>query len=157
MGLFHPKPRISTSIEIGTHAEMAIIERLMKYGYIVLAPYGGGRRYDLVIEDADGQFWRVQCKAGRRVISKGQTHIVGLEWNLDVFRYQTRGRPRKQVPYRDGEIDYFAVYYPDTKSVYLVPLTHVAHFKRRGYLQLRATGRNYAEGDAPLVAEDYEI
>ena len=28
------------------------------------SPYGGSERYDLVIEDVEGQFWRIQCKSG---------------------------------------------------------------------------------------------
>ncbi len=43
MGLFHPKKRAIVSMK----------------------NIGGSERYDLVIEDADGQFWRVQCKTGR--------------------------------------------------------------------------------------------
>ena len=44
--------------------DTAIITRFLQLGYIVLTPYGGNQRYDLVIEDADGQFWRIQCKTG---------------------------------------------------------------------------------------------
>ena len=43
--------------------DAAIITRFLQLGYKVLTPYGGNQRYDLVIEDADGQFWRIQCKS----------------------------------------------------------------------------------------------
>ncbi len=47
----------------GEISEAAIITRFLQLGYIVLTPYGGNQRYDLVIEDADGNFWRIQCKS----------------------------------------------------------------------------------------------
>jgi hypothetical protein len=45
----------------------------LQLGYVVLTVYGGNQRYDLVIEDADGHFWRIQCKTGR--IDEGSTAI----------------------------------------------------------------------------------
>jgi PD-(D/E)XK nuclease superfamily protein len=50
---------------IGEISEAAIIARFLLLGYVVLIPYGGNQRYDLVIEDMEGQFWRVQCKTAR--------------------------------------------------------------------------------------------
>ncbi len=47
----------------GNISEAAIITRFLQLGYVVLTPYGGNQRYDLVIEDADGNFWRIQCKS----------------------------------------------------------------------------------------------
>ncbi len=47
----------------GEISESAIVTRLLQCGYVVLIPYGGNQRYDLVIEDADEQFWRIQCKS----------------------------------------------------------------------------------------------
>lgn len=59
VGLFGPKRH---SDRTGDVSEATIIARLLRSGYVVLTPYGKQHRYDLVIEDADGQFWRVQCK-----------------------------------------------------------------------------------------------
>ena len=39
--------------------------KLLEVGYGVLMPFGDNRRYDLVIEDADGSFFRIQCKTAR--------------------------------------------------------------------------------------------
>ena len=47
----------------GQISEAAIAARLLQAGYVVLTPYGGTQRYDLVVEDADGKFWRIQCKS----------------------------------------------------------------------------------------------
>ncbi len=54
-----------TTNSIGDITEAAIIAQFLQLGFIVLTVYGGNQRYDLVIEDADGQFWRVQCKTAR--------------------------------------------------------------------------------------------
>ena len=37
---------------IGAISESAIITRFLQLGYVVLTPYGGNQRYDLVIDDA---------------------------------------------------------------------------------------------------------
>jgi PD-(D/E)XK endonuclease len=59
MGLFGPKRNKKA---LGERSQAIIIYRLLEAGYNILTPYGDNTRYDLVIEDADGQFWRVQCK-----------------------------------------------------------------------------------------------
>ncbi len=41
-----------------------IAARLLEVGYGVAKPLGESTRYDLIIEDGDGAFWRVQCKTG---------------------------------------------------------------------------------------------
>jgi hypothetical protein len=61
MGLFGPK---KDSKSVGERSEAIIMARLLAVGYMVLTPFGESARYDLVIEDADGKFWRVQCKTG---------------------------------------------------------------------------------------------
>lgn len=48
----------------GHISESAIVTRFLQCGYVVLTPFGGSERYDLVIEDIDGQFWRIQSKSG---------------------------------------------------------------------------------------------
>jgi hypothetical protein len=59
MGQFGPK---QDSKSTGERSEAIIMGRLVATGYTVLMPFGENKRYDLVIEDADRQFWRVQCK-----------------------------------------------------------------------------------------------
>ena len=63
MGLFRPKRHPKA---VGQQTESAIITKLLEGRYNVLIPYlGENLRYDLVIEDADGKFWRIQCKTGK--------------------------------------------------------------------------------------------
>src|SRR5260370_37668620 len=61
MGLFGPKQNNKT---IGERSEAIIIAKFLEVGYGVLTPFGDNRRYDLVIEGADGNFYRIQCKTG---------------------------------------------------------------------------------------------
>src|SRR5579864_891202 len=60
MGLLEP-----TKKQLGERSQAHIIARLLEVGYTVLTPYGDSSRYDLVVEDAEGQFWRIQCKTAR--------------------------------------------------------------------------------------------
>ena len=118
MGIFGPKQNTKT---IGERSEAIIIAKFLEVGYGVLTPFGDNRRYDLVIEDADGNFYRIQCKTGW-IESDG----AYIEFATASTYYHTRagktGHGRKD--YR-GQIDYFAVYCPDTMKVYLVPVNHV--------------------------------
>ena len=65
MGLFPPQREKQTHSELGRQGETFVISRLMEVGYVVLVPVDGSQRYDMVIEDANGQFWRIQCKTGK--------------------------------------------------------------------------------------------
>jgi hypothetical protein len=118
MGLFRPK---SNKKALGERSQAIIIFRLLEAGYNVLTPYGDNMRYDLVIEDADGQFWRVQCKTGW-IEEDGAL----IEFATASSYYHTRaGRTEHGRKNYRGQIEYFAVYCPDTAKVYLVPIDHV--------------------------------
>jgi len=114
MGLFGPKQNPKA---IGERSQAYIIAKLLDVGYNVLIPYGDNTRYDLVIEDADGKFWRVQCKTGWL-----ENNAAYIEFATASTYYHTRagrtGHGRKD--YR-GQIDYFAVYCPETKGVIWYP------------------------------------
>jgi PD-(D/E)XK endonuclease len=101
----------------GEISESAIITRFLQLGYVVLTPYGGNQRYDLVIEDSDGQFWRVQCKTAR--IDESRTV---LKFNTSISN--VTGKNRQPRNYR-GQCDYFAVYNERLNKVYLIPVDQV--------------------------------
>jgi hypothetical protein len=113
----------------------------MKYGYTVLIPFGEGRRYDMVIEK-DGQFFRLQCKAGRYKDGVIRFNACSSNW----FN-KTRKR------YTCDEIDYFAVYCNFTEKVYLVPVEHVNGSDAT--LRIEPTANNQTTG--VRWAKDYEI
>lgn len=134
---------------IGELSQAHIIARLLEAGYGVLIPYGDNLRYDLVIEDADEKFYRVQCKTGW--IENDGAYI---EFATASSYYHTKagrtGHGRKD--YR-GQIDYFAVYCSDTRGVYLVPVNHVGLVGAR--LRLQPTANNQEKN--VRWAKDYEL
>lgn len=141
MGLFHPKSSITLSASaVGDRAETTIIARLVGAGYNVLKPVHAALRYDLVIEDADGQFWRIQCKTGR--YKKGT-----VEFNTMRFSGSAKGRSYA------GGADYFAVYYAALDKIYLVPVSAVP--VGHGVLRLEPAKTNNAA--TRLWAKDYEL
>ncbi len=134
---------------VGERSEAVIIAKLLEVGYGVLTPFGDNRRYDLVIEDADGQFWRIQCKTGW-IENDGAC----LEFATASTYYHTKaGRTGYGRRDYQGQIDYFAVYSPDTGHAYLVPISHVG--KTNMQLRLKPTKNNQEKGIR--WAKDYEI
>ncbi len=146
MGPLRPKQNHKA---IGERSEAIIIAKLLEAGYGVLTPFGDNRRYDLVIEDADGQFWRVQCKTGW-VENDGAL----IEFKTASTYYHTRaGRAdHGRKDYR-GQVEYFAVYCPDTGKMYLVPIDHVG--AANAMLRLLPT-KNKQEKNVRW-AQDYEL
>jgi hypothetical protein len=146
VGIIRPKQNHKA---IGERSEAIIIAKLLEVGYYVLMPFGDNLRYDLLIEDADGHYWRIQCKTGW--IENNGAYI---EFATASTYYHTRagrtGYGRKD--YR-GQIDYFAIYCSDTKSVYLVPVDHVPTTSAR--LRLIPTENNQEKH--VRRAKDYEL
>jgi hypothetical protein len=105
----HPK-------DIGDLSTLAIILALKDAGYAVLLPFGENTRYDLAIE-ADGSLHRVQCKTGR--VKRG---AISFRTASSYYHHPNPRAPRKH--YR-GQIDFFAVYCPETHGVYLIPIADV--------------------------------
>ena len=118
MGQFGPKQNNKT---IGERSEAIIMAKLLEVGYGVLTPFGDNRRYDLVIEDADGNFYRIQCKTGW-VENNG----AYIQFKTASSYYHTKaGRTSHGRKDYRGQVDYFAVYCPEIRKVYFVPVDHV--------------------------------
>jgi PD-(D/E)XK endonuclease len=134
---------------MGERSEAMIIAKLLEVGYSVLTPFGDNGRYDLVIEDADGNFYRIQCKTGWM-----ENEGAYIEFATASTYYHTRagrtGYGRKDY---QGQIDYFAVYCPETKGAYLVPIDHVGTTNAK--LRLVPT-KNKQEKNVRW-AKDYEL
>lgn len=147
MGMFGPR-RLNPK-EMGERSEAIIIGRLVYSGYTVLKPFGENQRYDLVIEDADKQFWRVQCKTAWS--SKDQKTIMFNPCsNHYAYTWQKNTMTRKH--YR-GDVEYFAVYSPNLDKVYLIPVDHVG--TSQATLRLEPTA-NKQEKNIHW-AKDYEL
>lgn len=134
-----------TTNSIGDISEAAIIARFLQLGYIVLTVYGGNQRYDLLIEDADGQFWRVQCKTAR------------IEDNGTVVAFDTANHnyalKTKQWRHYRGQCDYFAAYCEKLHKIYLAPVDQVG--TTRANLRLVPAKNNQAKN--VRWAQDYEL
>lgn len=141
MGLIGKGKRDTNAI--GDISESAIITRFLQLGYTVLTPYGGNQRYDLVIEDSEGQFCRVQCKTGR--LENGAIHF-------DTANHNVTGKKRDWRHYR-GQCDYFAVYCGDLGKAYLVPVDQVG--RTRAHLRIELPKNNQEK--YVRWAKDYEL
>lgn len=134
----------------GKSSEYHIVTRMLDVGYNVLVPVDNYLRYDLVIEDADRQFWRVQCKTGR--YKKGV-----IEFN--TFSRDTRYDKYKEKPNKVGyvgQIDYFAVYCHELAKVYLVPASELP--VGIPVLRVDPIKGSYKRGGSPIRwAADYEL
>jgi hypothetical protein len=102
----HPK-------SIGDRTTLAAMIAIQSHGYAISVPFGENVRYDLVIDDGEC-LARVQCKTGR------------LRAGAVLFNTcSTYGHHRDPANARRdyyGDVDYFAVYCPQTCGVYLVPI-----------------------------------
>lgn len=105
----HPK-------RIGDRTTLAVMLALQAEGCTVLLPFGENTRYDIVI-DADGRFFRIQCKTGR--LRNGAVRFKACS--------SYAHHPNPLEPSRDygGDVDYFAVYCPETFGVYLIPINEM--------------------------------
>lgn len=100
---------------IGELSELIVALSLSRVGYLVSKPFGENARYDLVI-DKDGKLSRVQVKTGR--LRNG-----AILFNTYSSHYHRHGGSCK--PYT-SEVDFFGVYCPQLRSVYLIPIEDTA-------------------------------
>lgn len=100
---------------IGELSELIVAFALSRAGYFVSKPFGENTRYDLVI-DKDGTLSRVQVKTGR--LRNG-----AILFNTYSSHYHRHGGSCK--PYTN-DIDFFGVYCPQLRSVYLIPIEDTA-------------------------------
>ena len=130
---------------IGNISESAIITRLLQLGYVVLTPYGGNQRYDLMIEDTDANIWRIQCKSAW--IDENGTVL-----KFDTANHNVTGKKRDWRHYR-GQCDYFAVYCEELNKSYLIPVDQVG--TTRANLRLMPAKNNQTKN--VRWAKDYEL
>ena len=134
----HPKTK-------GDRTALAVMIALQDAGFGVALPFGENTRYDLVIDDGRS-LARVQCKTGR--LREG-----AVRWNA-CSNYAHHANPRMAQRDYIGEIDYFAVYCPETSGVYLVPIQH-AQVRTKGSLRVRPPRNNQRR--LIRLAREYEI
>ena len=123
---FPPPNRSAHPVDVGLRSEAAITRELLRRGYSVSVPLGSNQRYDLIVDA--GHLLRVQCKTGR--LRHG-----AITFSTRSIRSNTRGARWRGY---GGEIEYFAIYCPDTNGVYMVPIEEAT------------TGDGTLRVDAPL-------
>ena len=116
MGLLGKARRDTNAI--GDISESAIVTRFLQLGYVVLTPFGGNQRYDLMVEDNEGKFWRIQCKTAR--LEDNETVVTFNAGNHSI----AIAKKRDWRHYR-GQCDYFAVYCEKLNKVYLISVNEV--------------------------------
>jgi len=134
----HPKA-------IGDRTTLVAMLALKSAGYAVLLPFGENTRYDLVIDDGE-RLARVQCKTGR--LRGGAVRFATCS------TYVHHRRP--VAPRRDyqGQIDFFAVYCPESEAVYLIPIDDIPT-RVQGALRVAPPLNNQSAN--VRFASDYEI
>ena len=146
-GIVEPLKPKQNPKAIGERSEAHIMAKLSEAGYYVLKPFGDNLRYDLVIEDADGHFWRIQCKTGR---SNGEY----IEFAPTSLYYHTSaGRTFHGSRNYKDQIDYFAVYCPENRAVYLIPVSHAGISQ----MNLRLVPTKNKQGRGVKWAKNYEL
>jgi hypothetical protein len=136
--LEHPK-------DIGDRSTLAAMLGLKAAGYTLLVPFGENTRYDLVIDDG-ASMSRVQCKTGR-LRHGGITFAV-------TSCYGHHRNPATARRTYHGQVDYFAVYCPETAGVYLIP---IGDLPSRASARLRVEPPRNGQRKRIRYAGDYEI
>jgi PD-(D/E)XK endonuclease len=134
----HPK-------SIGDRSALAIMLALRETGYALLVPFGENTRYDLVIDDGE-RLARVQCKTGRL---RGGAVVFNV-----CSSYAHHPNPRRLRRDYHGEVDYFAVFCPETRQSYLIPIDEL-RMKRQARLRVEPARNNQRSGIR--LATDFEI
>ena len=96
---------------------MMVMLALVEQGLDIYLPFGENTRCDL-ITDNGRRLSRVQCKTGRL--------INGCVIFRPCSTYAHHPNPKISRRAYAGEIDEFAVFCPETRAVYLVPIDDVA-------------------------------
>ena len=143
MVFFRPKRHTQKTGDI---SEQAAITRLLQRGYVVLQPIGQMHRYDLVIEDAEGKFWKIQCKTGW--LNEDQSVIMFAAASSQNYTVKQKGWRNYK-----GQIDYFCVYVEVLNKLYFVPIEDASNSK----CTLRLTPSKNNQEKNVRWARDYEL
>jgi len=131
---FEPEGTVKDTTSRGDIAAFQVVAALIRQGKRLLRPLSSASRYDLLIDNADGTFTRIQCKSG--VLRKGCV----------LFRlYSVSGHDTRAKPY-DGQVDAFGVYCAATSATYLVPVEAIAACGQMAALRVEPTRNGQRRG-----------
>ena len=132
-------------VAIGARSQVAVMLALQAADLPFLVPFGENTRYDLVLDLGD-RFVRLQCKTGR--LRGGAIRFAACS------TYAHHPNPRVRTRDYRGEVDYFAVYCPETAGVYLIPLDE---FTNRVAGSLRVEPSRNSQRRGIRLADDYHL
>jgi PD-(D/E)XK endonuclease len=138
-----PSPVLSDHpVDVGQRSEAAILAAFVDRGFLVWLPWGTNHRADMLLEGTGGLL-RIQCKTGR--LRRGRI----------LFRPQSVRCNTKQIVTRSylGEVEYFAVYCPETRGVYMVPCDETT----RSHVTLRVQPAANHQSKGIRWAGDYAL
>jgi hypothetical protein len=127
---------------IGERTEGLVLAALLRAGKVVLLPFGDNQRYDLVVDEGQGKFIRIQCKTGR--LRKGSI----VFYTCSSQNHRGRGRQ-----FYVGQVELFGVYCPELDKVYLVPVSDQETTSN----SLRLEPSPHPNGMPIRWAKDYEL
>lgn len=127
----------------GDLAELEIAAALVRDGRKLLRPMSSASRYDLVIDNEDGTFTRVQCKCART-----------MEGRLEFRLYSISGHTPVKKGYA-GQVDAFGVYCRESRRTFLVPVAAIGECETIASLRMAPTKNGQRRG--VRAAEDFEI
>jgi hypothetical protein len=129
-------------VDVGDRSEVAILAAFYERGFLIWRPWSVNSRADMILEVGD-RFLRIQCKTGR------------LRNGAITFRPQSVRCNTRQILTRNyiGEVDYFAVYCPETRGVYIVPCDD----KTRSQVSLRVRPAANHQSKGIRWAADYAL
>jgi hypothetical protein len=147
---------VRNTTNVGNISTAQVMAALIRMGKFVLLPFGEGRRYDLVVEEDDGRFVRVQCKTGR--IWRGAIWFAASS-------VDSRSGDKVIRKGYAGEADWFGVYCPANGKSYLVPVADVPSNgaalrlepPRNGQQKHIRWAKDYEIGSAPEVGDNSEL
>ena len=120
---------------IGEKSEGMILSALLRAGKVVLQPFGDNQRYDLVVDEGEGRFVRIQCKTAR--LKKD-----GSVLEFETFSSSGSGSLNKRG-YK-GQIEMFAVYSPELDKIYMIPVEELG--ETGASLRIKPTANGQKKG-----------
>ncbi len=111
--------------KLGDLGEVAFLHKATALGFMVAQPYGLGHPFDFIVQGGRHLF-RVQVKAA--------AHMRDGLYAVNICRCQGR----RNRAYREGEIDFVAVYIIPEDTWYILPVREVENrqmlmFRPKGY------------------------
>jgi hypothetical protein len=139
---------MSNTSQRGLEGHTAVLSKLVQLGYEVLLPWGDHLSYDLayyvVSEEEHFGFFthqenylvRVQCKVAW--LSSDTNYLI---FNTSTVSAGGREQWKKKKTGYEGRAEYFGVYSPDTKNVYMLRVSETPKASSMR-LRLRAPKNN---------------